>query len=186
MNKCSWSNSSDILKNYHDKEWGKPIHDDHKLFEMLILESMSCGLSWEIVLKKRDHMRKVFDNFDPERIALYTDDKINELILDTGIIRHRAKLLAMVQNAKAYLELTKTQSFDHFLWRYVGYKTICNASDDIITRNEISDKLSADLKKLGFKFVGSVIIYSFMQAVGIINDHDKECPFYHSLFNTNF
>ena len=175
MNKCSWSNSSDFLKNYHDKEWGKPIHDNQKLFEMLILESMSCGLSWEIVLKKRDHMRDVFDNFDPEKIALYTDDKIHELMKDQGIIRHRAKLVAMVQNAKAYLELTKTQTFDNFLWRYVCYKTIRNASDEVITRSEISAKLSADLKNLGFKFVGSVIVYSFMQAVGMINDHDAEC-----------
>lgn len=176
MNKCAWANSSDLLQKYHDEEWGIPVHDDMQLFEILILETMSCGLSWEIVLKKRDHMRKIFDNFDPQKIALYTDEKIDRLLEDRGIIRHRAKLLAMVKNAQAYLKLTQASSFSDFLWKYVDYHTIFNDSDDIITRNEISDRLSSDLKKLGFKFVGSVIIYSFMQAVGMINDHDKSCP----------
>lgn len=175
MNKCAWANSSELIKKYHDEEWGRAIHDDRKLFEMLILESMSCGLSWEIVLKKRDYMRQAFDNFDPERIALYSDDKIDEFMKNPYIIRHRAKLLAMVQNARAYLQLIKTRNFNDFLWKYVGYKTIRRTSNGLITRNEISDRLSRDLKKLGFKFVGSVIIYSFMQAVGMINDHDERC-----------
>ena len=184
MNKCEWANASEILRKYHDEEFCKPIHSDKQLFETLILESMSCGLSWEIVLKKRDHMREVFDNFNPDKIALYTPKKIDKLMRDPGIIRHRAKLLAMIQNAKAYLKLTQTQSFDDFLWQYVGYKTIQNHSNSIITRNEISDRLSQDLKKMGFQFVGSVIIYSFMQAIGMINDHDKECPAYQSFFTT--
>lgn len=175
MNKCAWANSSDLLLKYHDEEWGIQVHNDMQLFEILILETMSCGLSWEIVLKKRDHMRNVFDNFDPQKIALYTNEKIDELMKDSGIIRHREKLLAMVKNAQVYLKLTQTRSFNNFLWEYVNYRTISNCSDDIITRNEISDRLSHDLKKIGFKFVGSVIIYSFMQAVGMINDHDKTC-----------
>jgi len=175
MNKCAWANSSDLLQKYHDEEWGIPVHDDMQLFEILILETMSCGLNWEIVLKKRDHMRKIFDNFDPQKIALYTDEKIDRLLEDRGIIRHRAKLLAMVKNAQAYLKLTQIRSLNDFLWEYVSYNAISNDSCDIITRNEISDRLSSDLKKLGFKFVGSVIIYSFMQAVGMINDHDKSC-----------
>ncbi len=177
MNKCAWANSSELLKRYHDGEWGKPIHNDQKLFEILILESMSCGLSWEIVLKKRNRMREVFDNFDPKKIALYTDERIDAFMQDQGIIRHRKKLEAMVQNAKVYLKLTKARSFNNFLWEYVGYKTILNKSQEIVTRSEISDKLSKDLKKLGFKFVGSVIVYSFMQAVGMVNDHDKNCKF---------
>jgi len=175
MAKCTWANSSELLKKYHDEEWGKPVHNNQQLFEMLILETMSCGLSWEIILKKRQHMRHVFDNFDPQKIAQYSDEKINELMLDSGIVRHQAKLSAMVQNAKAYINLTQNRSFNNFLWEYVNYEPIRNISPEIITHNEISDKLSRDLKKLGFKFMGTVITYSFMQAVGMINDHDEFC-----------
>lgn len=177
FNKCSWADSSEILKKYHDEEWGHPLHDDRKLFEMLNLEGMSCGLSWEIVLKKREYLRNAFDNFNPQKLIAYDDRKIDELMTNSKIIRHRAKILAVVQNAKAYLELTKHQTLDNFLWSYVDNRPIKNETPEIITRNAISDKLSRDLKKLGFKFVGSIIIYSFMQAIGIVNDHDASCLF---------
>lgn len=177
FNKCIWANSSEILKKYHDEEWGKPLHNDQKLFEMLNLEGMSCGLSWEIILKKRDNLRKAFANFDPQKLVEFNNEKIDELMQNPGIIRHRAKISAIIQNARAYVQLTKYQTFDNFLWSYVNYKTIRNESPEIITRTEISDRLSKDLKKLGFKFTGSIIIYSFMQAVGIVNDHDVKCLF---------
>jgi DNA-3-methyladenine glycosylase I len=164
------------MKEYHDEEWGKPLHDDRRLFEMLILEGKSCGLSWELILKKRDHMRKVFDNFDPEMLVKYDNAKIEELMHDPGIIRHRAKIEAVIGNAKAYFEVKKNHGLlDNFLWSYVNHQPIMRGPFEITTKTELSDKLSKDLKKLGFKFVGSTIIYSFMQAVGMVNDHEPSC-----------
>jgi DNA-3-methyladenine glycosylase I len=174
--RCRWANSSELLRKYHDEEWGKPLHDDRRLFEMLILEGKSCGLSWELILKKRDHMKKVFDDFEPNAIIKYDDAKIDELMQDAGIIRHRAKIEAVVGNARAYFEVKKSHgSLDNFLWNYVNYQPVKTEPFEIVTRNEVSDRLSKDLKKLGFKFVGSVITYSFMQAVGMINDHEPSC-----------
>ncbi|MDR3187260.1 MAG: DNA-3-methyladenine glycosylase I [Holosporaceae bacterium] len=173
--RCSWASSRELLRRYHDEEWGRPLHDDRRLFEMLILEGKSCGLSWELILKKRDHMREVFDNFDPEILVRYGDEKIRSLMNDAGIIRSNLKVNAVVENAKAYLRLKEGRTFDDFLWQYVNYKPIVNDGLQRIVRSELSDKLSKDLKKLGFKFVGSVIIYSFMQAVGIVNDHEPGC-----------
>lgn len=175
VKRCSWANSSEFLRKYHDEEWGKPLHDDHKLFEMLILEGKSCGLSWELILKKREYMRKVFDNFDPEVLIKYDNAKIESLMQDPGIIRHRLKIEAVIENAKAYLKLKKNGSFNDFLWSYVNYEPIINPGTEIITKTGISDKLSKDLKKLGFKFVGSTIVYSLMQAVGLVNDHEHDC-----------
>jgi DNA-3-methyladenine glycosylase I len=173
--RCIWADSSELMQQYHDGEWGRPLHDDRKLFEMLVLEGKSCGLSWAIILKKRDHMRKVFDNFDPEALAKYDEAKINELMQDSRIIRHRAKITAVIDNAKAYFELKQRKSFDNFLWEYVNHQPIVNKTSERITKSEISDRLSKDLKKLGFRFVGSTIIYSFMQAVGMVNDHAIDC-----------
>ncbi|MDR0677357.1 MAG: DNA-3-methyladenine glycosylase I [Holosporaceae bacterium] len=176
INRCQWANSSEWLKKYHDEEWGgKPFHNDQKLFEMLILEGKSCGLSWELILKKRDHMKKVFDNFDPEILIKYDEIKIQSLMSDAGIIRNKLKISAVIENAKAYLRLKERQTFDDFLWKYVNYEPIVNDGSQRIARNKISDRLSKDLKKSGFKFVGSIIIYSFMQAIGMVNDHENMC-----------
>jgi DNA-3-methyladenine glycosylase I len=143
---------------------------------MLILEGKSCGLSWELILQKRDHMRKVFDNFDPAMLIKYDNTKIDELMQDAGIVRHRAKIKAVINNAKAYFEVKKLHgSLDNFLWSYVNHKPIVKEPFEITTKTKLSDKLSKDIKKLGFKFVVSVIIYSFMQAVGMVNDHELSC-----------
>jgi len=168
-----------LYADYHDKEWGRPVHDDKKLFEMLILEGAQAGLSWITVLKKREAYRKAFDGFDPEKVALYDDKKISELILNEGIIRNRLKINAAVINAKLFLEVAeKHGSFDKFIWGYVNNTPIVGHWEnfsEMPATTEISDKISKDLKKIGFKFVGSTIIYSFMQAVGMVNDHLKSC-----------
>ncbi|MDR0968790.1 MAG: DNA-3-methyladenine glycosylase I [Holosporaceae bacterium] len=177
VKRCSWANSSALLKRYHDEEWGKPTHDDRQLFEMLILEGKSCGLSWEIILKKRDRLRSAFDNFEPNILITYDDAKIDALMQDPGIIRHRLKAQAVVENARAYLKLKESYgSLDNFLQNYASNQpSQHNAFPKIIIRNETSDRLSKDLRKFGFKFVGSTIIYSFMQAVGIVDDHEPDC-----------
>lgn len=177
--RCPWAGNIPIYINYHDNEWGRPVHDDNKLFEMLILEGMQAGLSWITVLKKREAFRTAFDGFDPNKVALYTDSKIQELLANEGIIRNRLKINAAVINAKAFLEIQKKYgSFDAFLWRYVDNTPIIGhweKVEDIPASTPLSDKISKDLKKMGFKFVGSTIIYAFMQAIGMVNDHIKEC-----------
>ena len=176
--RCPWPDIP-IYIDYHDNEWGRPEHDDRKLFEMLILEGAQAGLSWITVLKKREAYRKAFDNFDAEKVALYGDAKIEELMANDGIIRNRLKIQAAIINAKLFLELKKKHgSFDKFIWNYVDNKPIVGdwkSMSDIPLTTDISDKISKDLKKLGFKFVGSTIIYSFMQAVGMVNDHLLGC-----------
>ena len=178
-NRCSWAGDLPIYVDYHDNEWGRPVHDDRKLFEMLILEGMQAGLSWLTVLKKRDAFRAAFDGFDPHKVALYTDDKIHELLTDKGIIRNRLKINAAVTNARAFLEVQqKHGSFDAFIWRYVDHTPIINRFEkeaDIPASTPLSDQISRDLKKSGFKFVGSTIIYAFMQATGMVNDHISSC-----------
>lgn len=178
-NRCSWAGDLPIYVDYHDNEWGRPVHDDRKLFEMLILEGMQAGLSWLTVLKKRDAFRAAFDGFDPHKVALYTDDKIHELLTDKGIIRNRLKINAAVTNARAFLEVQqKHGSFDAFIWRYVDHTPIINHFEkeaDIPASTPLSDQISRDLKKSGFKFVGSTIIYAFMQATGMVNDHISSC-----------
>jgi len=167
---------------YHDNEWGRPVHDDNKLFEMLILEGMQAGLTWLTVLKKRETFREAFDGFDPKKVALYDDAKICELLENEGIIRNRLKVHGAVNNAKLFLEVQKQYgSFDKFLWRYVDYAPIVGHwehLEDLPATTPISDQISKDLKKMGFKFVGSTIIYAFMQATGMVNDHLTTCFLY--------
>jgi len=164
---------------YHDNEWGRPVHDDRKLFEMLILEGAQAGLSWLTVLKKREAYREAFDGFDPEKVALYDDAKMGGLMANAGIIRNRLKIQAAITNAKLFLKIAEQHgSFDKFIWSYVGYAPIVGRwakFEDIPVTTPISDRISKDLKLQGFKFVGSTIIYSFMQAVGMVNDHLTLC-----------
>ncbi len=164
---------------YHDNEWGRPVHDDRKLFEMLILEGAQAGLSWITVLNKREAYRQAFDGFDPKKVALYDDAKIEELMANAGIIRNRLKIRAAITNAKLFLEIVDREgSFDKFIWSYVDYSPIIGdweSIESVPVNTPISDKISKDLKKMGFKFVGSTIIYSFMQAVGMVNDHLRSC-----------
>jgi DNA-3-methyladenine glycosylase I len=178
---------SPIFVDYHDNEWGRPVHDDSKLFEMLTLESMQSGLSWLTVLNKREAFRKAFDGFDPKMVALYDDYKIQELMANDKIIRNRLKINAAVNNARKILEVAREHgSFDKFIWGYVDYTPIRGHQE----RHEgwdsttpLSDKISKDLKKMGFKFVGSTTIYSFMQATGIVNDHLPKCFAYEEILN---
>jgi DNA-3-methyladenine glycosylase I len=177
---CAWADSDPDLKKYHDHEWGRPVHDDRLLFEFLILEGAQAGLSWRTVLMKREAYRKAFDNFEPAKVAQYDDKKTKELMADAGIIRNWRKIEAAVNNAKGVLEIQKEfGSFDEYVWRFVGGKPISNEYDswtEIPTESPESRELSKDLKKRGFGFVGPTIIYSFMQAVGLVNDHVKGCP----------
>ena len=181
-NRCIWAGDIPIYIDYHDNEWGRPVHDDVKLFEMLILEGMQAGLSWITVLNKREAFREAFDGFDPSKVALYDDIKIQELLVNERIIRNRLKINAAVNNAKLYLKVIEDYgSFDKFIWGYVDYEPIKNHwenHDDLPASTPLSDKISKDLKKMGFKFVGSTIVYSFMQAVGMVNDHITECFVY--------
>lgn len=174
-----------IYEDYHDNEWGRPVHDDRELFEKLILEGAQAGLSWITVLKKRGSYRKAFDNFDAVKIAAYDEKKVEELLQNDGIIRNRLKIHATIANARAFLEVVKTHgSFDKFLWSYVDFKPIQSGIErveDYQAKAPLSDKISKDLLKLGFKFVGSTIVYAFMQAVGMVNDHLKGCCVYHQI-----
>lgn len=183
--RCPWAGDSAIYIEYHDKEWGRPERDDRKLFEMLILEGMQAGLSWITVLKKRESYRAAFDNFDPEKIARYDEAKVEELMANPGIIRNRLKIKATITNAQAFLKFTREQgSFSAMLWRYVDNTPIVNhlaSLDEAVASTPLSDRISKDLKKMGFKFVGSTIIYAFMQAVGMVNDHLTDCIIYREL-----
>jgi len=186
--RCGWCGTveeSPLYVDYHDNEWGRPLHDEHKLFEFLILEGAQAGLSWYTVLKKRENYRAAFDNFDPAKVALYDDAKITELLANEGIIRNRLKVHSAVRNAKVFLEIAeKHGSFDKFIWSYVDGKPIVNSwksIEEIPATTPISDKISKDLKKLGMNFVGSTIIYSFMQATGMVNDHLTDCFVYGEL-----
>lgn len=184
--RCTWAGDTQIYINYHDHEWGRPVHDDCKLFEMLILEGMQAGLTWITVLKKREEYRRAFDNFDPVKVAIYDDAKLNELMANPGIIRNRLKIQAAITNAKALLDVVKIHgSFDKFIWAYVDHQPIIGRWEtmaDLPASTPLSNQISKDLKKLGFKFVGSTIIYSFMQAIGMVNDHLTNCFLYD---NTN-
>ncbi len=176
--RCAWVTNDPLCIDYHDNEWGVPIYDDRLLFEFLILEGAQAGLNWMTILKKREHYRKVFDHFNPEQIAQYGDKKINTLLADPGIIRNRLKIFAAITNANAFLEIQKSGSFSDYLWHFTANKSIINqwkSASDIPTTTPISDQLSQDLKKRGFKFVGSTICYAFMQAVGMVDDHTMNC-----------
>jgi len=181
-NRCAWVTEDKIYKDYHDMEWGNPIHNDQQLFETLMLECMQTGLSWLIVLKKREGYRSAFDNFDINKISRYDNYKVDCLMEDKGIIRHRMKILAIINNANVFKKIQDIYgSFDKFLWAYVDYKPIINSWDTICqipTTTDLSKQISKDLKKLGFKFLGDITVYSYLQAVGIVNDHTKECFLY--------
>lgn len=177
--RCPWCLSHPVYIEYHDKEWGRPLRDDRKLFEFLILDGAQAGLSWLTVLKKRDNYRKAFDGFDAEKIARYGPKKVKELLADTGIIRNRLKIASTIDNAKAYLRIREESgSFSEYLWAFVGGKTMVNhpkTMRDIPTRSLNSDAMSADLKRRGFRFVGTTICYAFMQAAGMVDDHLEDC-----------
>ena len=174
--RCFWA-TTPLSIAYHDKEWGVPVHDDRRLFEFLILEGAQAGLSWETILRKRDNYRAAFDRFDPAKVARYDERKIAALLNDAGIIRNRLKINAAVTNARAFREVQREfGSFAAYVWRFVDGKPLRRKRGQAMTaRTPLSDELSKDLLKRGFKFVGSTICYSFMQAVGIVNDHDPSC-----------
>jgi DNA-3-methyladenine glycosylase I len=171
--------NTDIYRQYHDDEWGRPVHDDTRLFEMLMLEGMQAGLSWSTVLNKREAFREAFDGFDPAIIAGYGDDKVQELMENKDIIRNRLKIKSAINNAGLFLKIiSEYGSFDRFIWDYVGNTPVVGHWErfaDMPLTTALADRISADLKKMGFKFVGPTIIYSFMQAVGIVNDHLEKC-----------
>ncbi|MCI0776815.1 MAG: DNA-3-methyladenine glycosylase I [Chloroflexi bacterium] len=177
--RCDWGRSDDLMQAYHDEEWGVPLHDDRALFEFLILEGAQAGLSWQTVLNKRGNYRKAFDNFDPAKVARYTAKRVEKLLGNPGIIRNRLKVESSVSNAKAFLAIQKEfGSFDAYVWQFVGGKPKKNSVKSMsalpATTDE-SDAFSKDLKKRGFRFVGSTICYAFMQAVGMVNDHTTDC-----------
>lgn len=180
--RCQWANNSPLERKYHDEEWGRPVHDDIKLFEMLILEGKQSGLSWSTILSKRETLREAFHGFDPSIIINYDENKIEELLQNTGVIRNRLKIKAVIDNAKAYYKIKEQYgTLDEFFWRYVNYTPIINHWKDISevpSKTELSNIISKDLKKLGFKFVGSTSVYSFMQSSGMINDHITTCFLY--------
>lgn len=177
--RCAWLGDDDLMMAYHDHEWGVPVHNDRKLFEFLILEGMQAGLSWRTILYKRENFRKAFHRFDPARIARYRESDVERLLADPGIIRNRAKILAAINNAKRFLEVRKEfKTFDRYIWAFVGGRPICNRFRrlfDLPARTELSDGISADMKKRGFQFVGSTIVYAHMQATGMVNDHVVDC-----------
>lgn len=175
--RCHWCNTKNPLYvNYHDNEWGVPVHDDHKLFEMLLLEGFQAGLSWECVLNKREAFSKAFDDFDVNKVAEYDSTKMEALRLDKGIVRNKLKISAAVLNAKIFKQIqTEFGTFDKFIWHFTNGKTIYECDK---TTSPLSDQISTDLKKRGMKYVGSTIIYSYLQAIGIINSHEEGCAWY--------
>ena len=177
MKRCSWvDEKSPIYIKYHDEEWGVPGYDDGYLFEMLILESFQAGLSWITVLKKREAFKKAYDNFDVEKVANYDETKIEELTNNSNIIRSKGKIRASVNNAKIFIEIQKEfGSFSNYIWGFTKNKVIKNAGEKIPVSTELSDTISKDLKSRGMKYVGTVIIYSYLQAIGIVDDHEKGC-----------
>lgn len=177
--RCSWCEKDDLYRDYHDKEWGNPVYEDDKLFEFLVLETFQAGLSWYTILKKRDNFRKAFDQFNYKKIAQYGDAEIERLMQDIGIIRNGLKIKGTITNAIAFMEIQKEfGSFSNYIWGFTDGKTIDNnpkTLKDVPVVNKISDAMSKDLKKRGFKFVGSTIVYAHMQAIGMVNDHVEEC-----------
>ncbi len=175
MNKqrCSWAGPDDIYITYHDEEWGVPTHDDKELFEMLVLESFQAGLSWITILKKRENFKKAFDDFDVEKVARYDDAKVEELRLNEGIIRHKGKITSAINNAKVFIDIQdEFGSFDEYIWGFTDGETI---KAEFLTESELSKNISKDLKKRGMKFVGPTIIYSYLESIGIIDNHQEDC-----------
>ena len=179
--RCGWAAREGLEQEYHDKVWGVPVHDDRTLFRMLMLEGQQAGLSWSTILRKMDALNEAYDGFDPALLARYGEDKLAELLANPGIIRNRLKIRAAIENAKAYFTLCQRHgSLDQFLWGYVDGAPVVNRwerLDQVPASTPLSDRISADLKKLGFKFVGTTIVYAFLQAVGVVNDHLVSCAF---------
>lgn len=179
LKRCPWCGSDPLYMKYHDEEWGVPVHDDNKLFEFLILEGFQAGLSWRTILYKRENFRKAFDNFDAEKIARYTDKKVQKLLNDEGIIRNKLKIASSITNARAFLKIqNKTGSFNDYLWQFTGGKVKKNkwkSLKEIPAKTKESDVMSRQLIQDGFKFVGSTICYAHMQATGMVNDHLTDC-----------
>ena len=182
---CSWPGNNPLMNQYHDEEWGVPVFDDRKHFEFMVLDAFQAGLSWAIVLKKREGFRKTFENFEIEKVAKFDEDKIQNLLLDASIIRNQQKIRATINNAQRFLEIQKEfDSFDKYIWQFAGNKTKFNkwiSTDQIPATSSESDAMSKDLKKRGFKFIGSTICYAYMQAAGMVNDHLVECFRYQEL-----
>ncbi|RGT73958.1 DNA-3-methyladenine glycosylase I [Agathobacter rectalis] len=189
MNRCVWCLDSEVMLQYHDEEWGKPLHDDRKHFEYLLMEVMQCGLNWNMMLKKRDIFKKCFDNYDYNKIANYDDFKIESIMNTDGMIKSKKKILAIVNNARAFLKIIdEFGSFDNYIWSFSNYRIMVyhkhqQGYEEV--KNSLSDRLSCDLKKRGFKYLGSITIFSHLQACGIINDHDCNCFRYQELLNEN-
>ena len=181
MIRCGWCEKEDLYRTYHDEEWGKPVYNDETVFEFLVLESFQAGLSWYTILKKRENFAEAFDNFNYKKIANYSEAKIEELMNDVGIVRNKLKILATINNAQKFQEVQKEfGSFSTYIWNFVDGKPILNHPknlSEVPATTEISDALSKDLKKRGFKFLGSTVMYAFMQATGMVNDHIEDCSF---------
>ncbi|MDX6183498.1 DNA-3-methyladenine glycosylase I [Flavobacterium sp. Fl-77] len=179
LNRCGWCSASDLYKKYHDEEWGVPVYDDASLFEFLILETFQAGLSWITILNKRENFRNAFDSFDYKKIAQYPEEKIESLLEDTGIIRNKLKIRSAVTNAQAFIKIQEEfGSFSNYIWKFTHGKPIDNKPKtlkDVPATTALSDEISKDLKKRGFKFVGSTVIYAHMQATGMVNDHVEDC-----------
>ncbi|MDI9309834.1 MAG: DNA-3-methyladenine glycosylase I [Limnohabitans sp.] len=177
--RCAWCEKDDLYRNYHDNEWGNPVYDDDTIFEFLVLETFQAGLSWYTILAKRENFRKAFANFDYKKVASFTESQMEALLEDSGIIRNKLKIRATVTNAQAFMKVQEEfGTFSKYIWGFVGGKPIDNKPKtlkDVPATTEISDKLSKDLKKRGFKFVGSTVVYAHMQATGMVNDHVEDC-----------
>ncbi|CAM1357291.1 DNA-3-methyladenine glycosylase I [Tenacibaculum halocynthiae] len=184
-NRCFWVSNDPLYIEYHDNEWGVPVYDDEKLFEFLILETFQAGLSWITVLKKRENFRIAFDNFDYKKIAHYSENKYEELLQNAGIIRNKLKIKATISNAKSFMKVQEEfGTFSKYIWGFtngVPIKNVLNKREDVPATTDLSDKISKDLKKRGFKFVGSTVIYAHMQATGMVNDHTTDCFRYHEV-----
>ena len=185
MERCPWPGKDEMYIKYHDEEWGVPVHDDSKHFEFLVLEGAQAGLSWLTILKRRENYRKAYDSFDPVKVAKYDEAKVEELLGNAGIIRNRKKIESSINNAKLFLEVQKEfGSFDNYIWSFVNHKPVINSwkkLSEIPATTELSDRISKDLKKRGFSFVGSTIIYAHIQAIGLVNDHLVSCFRYRQL-----
>ena len=185
MERCPWCGDDDLYVRYHDEEWGVPVHEDRKHFEFLVLEAAQAGLSWKTVLRKRENYRAAYNNFDPLKVSKYTEKKLEELLQNEGIIRNRRKIESSFNNAKKFLEIQREfGSFDSYIWKFTDYKPRVNSwtnDSELPAKTELSDMINKDLVKRGFKFVGSITIYSHLQAVGIVNDHLVSCFRYKEL-----
>ena len=185
MKRCEWVGKEDIYIKYHDEEWGNPVHDDKVHFEFLVLESAQSGLSWITILKKRENYRKVYDEFNVKKVTAYSEEKINEMLRNEGIVRNKKKIEASINNAKRFIEIQEEfGSFDKYIWEFVDGTPLINnwkEISEVPAKTELSDDVAKDLKKRGFKFLGSITIYSYMQAVGLVNDHIIGCCFRDSI-----